>query len=79
MKKLLIGVGSLFALNSCIPKYSSYPVTNPAANSEKEYQKVLKGYQSETAEVLTYLLNGESPEDPIPHLLLKILQNAIWC
>lgn len=64
MKKLLVCSVNIFVLNSCMPTYSSYPATNSTVNTEKEYQEVLKTYKSETAEVLTYLLNGESPEEP---------------
>ena len=65
MRKQLISFGVLMLLNSCTPTYSSYPIRNSSpSNTEREYSEVLKTYQSETAEVLTYLLNEASPENP---------------
>jgi hypothetical protein len=60
MKNLFVYSVILFVLNSCTPTYNNYPVSS-TSNTEREYQEVLKTYKSETAEVLTYLLNGESP------------------
>jgi len=63
MKRLFSCSVILFVLNSCMPTHNNYPATNSSSNTEKEYLEVLKTYKSETAEVLTYLLNGESPEE----------------
>jgi hypothetical protein len=63
MKKLFSCSVILFILNSCTPGYNNYPATNSSSNIEREYLELLKTYKSETAEVLTYLLNGESPEE----------------
>ncbi|RZJ46917.1 MAG: competence protein ComL [Chryseobacterium sp.] len=63
MKRLFSGSVILFVLNSCTPGYNNYPVTDSSSNREREYLEVLKTYKSETAEVLTYLLNGASPEE----------------
>ncbi|MCU7618363.1 competence protein ComL [Chryseobacterium sp. PBS4-4] len=63
MRTLFVWSAILFVLNSCMPSYNNYPVVNSPSNAEREYQEVLKTYKSETAEVLTYLLNGESPEE----------------
>jgi len=40
MKKLIVCSLSTLILNSCMPTYSSYPVTNSTANTEREYQEV---------------------------------------
>lgn len=63
MRKLLLCFGILFVLNSCTTIYSSYPTGNSSShsnNTEREYNDLLKTYKSETAEVLTDLLNGSS-------------------
>lgn len=64
MKKLLIGFVIFMVLNSCGTTYNNYPVKSSPSNTEREYNEVLKTYKSETAEVLTYLLNETSPNDP---------------
>lgn len=64
MKKLPIVFVIFMVLNSCGSTYNNYPVTNSPSNSERDYSEVLKTYKSETAEVLTYLLNETSPNDP---------------
>lgn len=68
MKKkssVIVCVISLIFLNSCHTAYSNYPAARPSAsNTEREYNEVLKTYRPETAEVLTYLLNDASPENP---------------
>ena len=63
MKKTLQCLLLILLMKSCGSTNNSYPAANSAANNEREYQEVLKNYKSETADVLTYLLNGESPED----------------
>ncbi|SEM20794.1 hypothetical protein SAMN05421856_101739 [Chryseobacterium taichungense] len=79
MKKYIsFSVVLILFLNSCGNKVSktNYPVRKPnpvstntgssttsAAQVEREYQALMKTYKSETAEVLTYLLN-DSSNDP---------------
>ncbi|MDF2933000.1 MAG: competence protein ComL [Chryseobacterium sp.] len=63
MKRLFVCSAIVFILNSCAPTYNNYPGSNSSSNTEREYQKVLKTYKSETAEVLTYLLNSASSEE----------------
>ncbi|SIP99641.1 hypothetical protein SAMN05880574_103174 [Chryseobacterium sp. RU37D] len=53
------------------PVRRSYPISNTgnrattsASQTELEYQALVKTYKSETAEVLTDLLNNPSPDDP---------------
>lgn len=60
----MTGFGILLVLNSCNTTHNSYPTTISPSNNTKEYEEVLKNYKSETAEVLTYLLNDASPENP---------------
>lgn len=64
MRKLSIGLVIFLILNSCGTTYSNYPTSNSSTHTEREYHEVLKTYKSETAEVLTYLLNETSPNDP---------------
>jgi len=75
MKKLLVCSIILFIVNSCTSSYNTYPVSS-TSNSEREYQEVLKTYKSETAEVLTYLLNGASPEEPKTALTVENTSNC---
>jgi hypothetical protein len=71
MKRLFVCSTILFVLKSCVPTYNDYPTINSSSNTEREYQEVLKTYKSETAEVLTYLLNGESPEETRTALIVE--------
>lgn len=64
MRKLLIGFVIFLVLNSCGSIYNNSPATSSPSNTEREYNEVLKTYKSETAEVLTYLLNETSPNNP---------------
>ncbi|RMZ58165.1 competence protein ComL [Chryseobacterium nematophagum] len=66
MKNFLIFSGLLFIVNSCT--MNNYPIRNnypnysnsSSANTEREYNELLKTYKPETADVLTDLLNGSS-------------------
>jgi hypothetical protein len=64
MKKLPIVFVIFLVLNSCGSAYNNYPVKSSTSNTEREFNEVLKTYKSETAEVLTYLMNETSPNDP---------------
>ncbi|MBP2617085.1 DUF6759 domain-containing protein [Chryseobacterium jejuense] len=73
MKKLLVLTGISMILTSCSVNYGGYPIRNPyptnssgssAANTEREYNELMKTYKSETAEVLTDLLNEADPTNP---------------
>nr|WP_315025781.1 DUF6759 domain-containing protein [uncultured Chryseobacterium sp.] len=69
MKKLLVIVASSLILTSCNVNYGSYPVRNPypsnnsgsAANTEREYNELIKTHKPETADVLNDLLNDDDP------------------
>lgn len=76
MKRLLSCLAILLVLNSCMPTYNNYPATNSSVNTEWEYQEVLKNYKSETAEVLTYLLNGASAEESKTALTVENTSNC---
>lgn len=66
------GISVILILNSCSPTYhrTTYPANGKQASTmtgssstsasqvEREYQTLIKTYKSETAEVLTDLLNG---------------------
>lgn len=73
MKKLFLLSGISLILMSCDANYSTYPVRtnypasgsgNTSMSTEREYAELIKTYKPETAEVLTDLLNGDSPTDP---------------
>ncbi|NIF07894.1 competence protein ComL [Chryseobacterium sp. Tr-659] len=73
MKKLLVFTGISLILTSCNVNYGNYPVRrnpypagNPVnrANTEREYNELIKTYKPETAEVLTDLLNSSDPSNP---------------
>ncbi|AKK72197.1 DUF6759 domain-containing protein [Chryseobacterium gallinarum] len=73
MKKLLVFTGISLVLTSCNTiNYGGYPIRNsyPArnsgsvANTEREYNELMKTYKPETAEVLTDLLNNDDPSNP---------------
>ena len=75
MKKLFILSGISIILTSCSVNYGSYPNRNPypssgsgnsssAANTEREYNELIKTYKPETADVLNDLLNSDSPSNP---------------
>ncbi|WP_250255579.1 DUF6759 domain-containing protein [Chryseobacterium sp. Marseille-Q3244] len=70
MKKLLVLTGISMILTSCSVNYGGYPIRNPyptntgggsAANTEREYNELMKTHKPETAEVLTDLLNETDP------------------
>lgn len=70
MKKLLVLTGISIILTSCSVNYGGYPIRNPyptnsggssAANTEREYNELMKTYKPETAEVLSDLLNNDDP------------------
>lgn len=82
MKKLLLFSGCLVILNSCVNYNTNYPVKRPypsntsssypsASEVEREYNELLKTYKSETAEVLTDLLNDPSPDHPKTSLIVE--------
>lgn len=84
MKKLLVFTGISLILTSCV-NYGNYPIRNPyptgnsggsAANTEREYNELMKTYKSETAEVLTDLLNDVDPTNPKTSLTVE---NASPC
>lgn len=69
MRKIVMCIAISVLLSSCetypTPIYtprSNYPST--AINTEDSYENLIKTYKSEKAEVLNYLLNSESPNDP---------------
>ena len=73
MKKLLVLTGISMILTSCSVNYGGYPIRNPyptnigggsAANTEREYNELMKTYKPETAEVLSDLLNNDDPGNP---------------
>ncbi|REC47091.1 DUF6759 domain-containing protein [Chryseobacterium pennipullorum] len=69
MKKLLVFSGISLILASCNVNYGGYPTRSPypannsgsAANTEREYNELIKTYKPETAEVLNDLLNDDDP------------------
>ncbi len=74
MKKLFILSGISVILTGCSVNYGNYPVRNPypsggagtsnTANTEREYNELIKTYKPETADVLNDLLNSDSPSNP---------------
>ena len=70
MRKFLTCFGIILLLGSCNTTYNNYPVVS-SSSSDKEYDEVLKTYKSETAEVLNYLLNEVSPENPKTALTIE--------
>lgn len=58
-----MGIATILLLNSCEATYNRYTPRNNATGPESEYRELSKTYKSETAEVLTYLLNEISQED----------------
>ena len=73
MKKLLVLAGTSIVLTSCSVNYGGYPIRNPypansggssAANTEREYNELMKTHKPETAQVLNDLLNNDDPGNP---------------
>jgi hypothetical protein len=73
MKKLATFSGISLILISCSASYSSYPsypIRTPSCpgstvmSTEREYAELIKTYKPETADVLTDLLNEDSPSNP---------------
>nr|WP_314495286.1 DUF6759 domain-containing protein [uncultured Chryseobacterium sp.] len=64
MRKACMGIAIILLLNSCEATYKRYTPQNNSSEPESEYRELSKTYKSETAEVLTYLLNEISQEDP---------------
>ena len=74
MKKLLVFAGISVILASCNVNYGSYPgrtsypssTSNPGnrANTEREYNELIKTFKPETADVLNDLLNSDDPKNP---------------
>ncbi|MGK6343885.1 DUF6759 domain-containing protein [Chryseobacterium sp. DT-3] len=73
MKKLSAFSGILLIIISCSTSYSSYPSypirtsSSPGStvmSTEREYAELIKTYKPETADVLTDLLNEDSPGNP---------------
>lgn len=74
MKKLLVLTGTSLILASCNVNYGAYPggtsYPYPAnnsgnrANTEREYNDLIKTYKPETADVLNDLLNSDDPKNP---------------
>ncbi|MGH1519631.1 DUF6759 domain-containing protein [Chryseobacterium sp. JK1] len=72
MKKLLFFAGVSLLFMSCNVNYGNYPTrtsypSNNAgntANTEREYNELIKTYKAETADVLNDLLNSDSPNNP---------------
>lgn len=68
MKKLLVVTGISCILTSCNVNYGGYPARNPypnnnsasTANTEREYNELIKTYKPETADVLNDLLNEDA-------------------
>ncbi|AZA80952.1 competence protein ComL [Chryseobacterium lactis] len=70
MKKLLVLIGISSMLTSCNVNYGGYPIRTSypggnsggsIANTDREYNELLKTYKPETAEVLSDLLNNDDP------------------
>lgn len=84
MKSKLFYLSSLVFLQSCVsyptttnyPTRNTIPTRNTASNTESEYYEVLKTYKSETAAVLTDLLNDPSPTDTKTSLLVENLSRC---
>ncbi len=72
MKKLSVFTGISLILSSCSMNYGGYPIRNSypttnsgsAANTQREYNELIRTYKPETAEVLTDLLNNDDPDNP---------------
>lgn len=74
MKKLLVFAGISVILSSCNVNYGSYPgrTSYPSstsnsgnrANTEREYNELIKTFKPETADVLNDLLNSDDPKNP---------------
>ncbi|CAD0221848.1 competence protein ComL [Chryseobacterium sp. D764] len=74
MKRLLVFAGISMILASCNVNYGSYPVrtsypsstsnSGNGANTEREYNELIKTYKPETADVLNDLLNNDDPKNP---------------
>ncbi|MDQ0068043.1 DUF6759 domain-containing protein [Chryseobacterium lathyri] len=77
MKKLFAFFGISLTLMSCSVNYGNYPIRtshpsssgnssggNTVMSTEREYAELIKTYKPETADVLTDLLNDDSPTNP---------------
>ncbi|MFP8892994.1 MULTISPECIES: DUF6759 domain-containing protein [Chryseobacterium] len=73
MKKLLVFAGVSIIFAGCNVNYGGYPgrtsypagnSTGNRANTEREYNELIKTYKPETAEVLNDLLNNDDPKNP---------------
>ncbi|KAB1229125.1 DUF6759 domain-containing protein [Chryseobacterium viscerum] len=72
MKKLFVFIGISMILTSCNVNYGGYPVrtsypgnnSGSTANTEREYNELIKVYKPETADVLNDLLNSDDPKNP---------------
>lgn len=74
MKKLIVLTGISLILASCNVNYGGYPgrtsypypTSNAGnrANTESEYNELIKTYKPETADVLNDLLNNDDPKNP---------------
>ena len=74
MKRLLVFAGISMILASCNVNYGNYPVrtsypsstsnSGSGANTEREYNELIKTYKPETADVLNDLLNNDDPKNP---------------
>ncbi|MDR6463546.1 DUF6759 domain-containing protein [Chryseobacterium sediminis] len=74
MKKLLVFAGISVILASCNVNYGNYPgrTSYPSstsnsgnrANTEREYNELIKTFKPETADVLNDLLNSDDPKNP---------------
>lgn len=74
MKKLLVLTGISLILTSCNVNYGGYPGrtsypypsnnSGSRANTEREYNDLIKTYKPETADVLNDLLNSDDPKNP---------------
>lgn len=74
MKKLFVFIGTSLIIASCNVNYGGYPGrtsypypannTGNRANTEREYNELIKTYKPETADVLNDLLNSDDPKNP---------------
>nr|WP_305050294.1 membrane lipoprotein lipid attachment site-containing protein [Elizabethkingia bruuniana] len=90
MKKYLFLISATVLLAGCdamnygtynrFPRYPSYPGNNNTsmANTEREYNELLKTYKPETEAVLNDLLNSTDPNAINTSIVIKMNLPVIW-
>lgn len=90
MKKYLFLISATVFLAGCdamnygtynrFPRYPSYPGSSNTsmANTEREYNELLKTYKPETEAVLNDLLNSTDPNAINTSIVIKMNLPAIW-